>query len=121
MTAELVAQLRELADRAGTIDWYERSARQALRSAADTLAENATEIESLSRAFNDLNDGCVELEKELAAATAEAKRLREAITGLLSNVKMHQDGSCPGITPADCLDAIYEACNIARAALEAKP
>lgn len=42
---------------------------------------------------------------------------REALVGLLANIKMHHDGECPGITPADCLDAIYEAAEVARHAL----
>lgn len=48
-----------------------------------------------------------------------SKMLRESLAGLLENIKMHHDGACPGIAPADCLDAIYEAAEVARAVLVA--
>jgi hypothetical protein len=55
---------------------------------------------------------------EMDRLRAENKRLRDGLTGLISNIKTHHDRECPGLVPADCLDAIYESANIARLALE---
>lgn len=53
----------------------------------------------------------------LARVRGERGLAIEALEGLLSNIKMHHDEECPGITPRDCLDAIYEAAEVARHAL----
>jgi hypothetical protein len=51
----------------------------------------------------------------------ELERLREGLGGLLDSIRAHQRHECPGITPKDCLDAIYEAAEIARHALDPSP
>lgn len=44
-------------------------------------------------------------------------QLREALVGLIENVRAHRYGRCPGLVAADCLEAIYEATEIAAAVL----
>ncbi len=54
----------------------------------------------------------------LAVVCAQRDELEKALRGLVENIQLHRSGECPGITPTDCLDAIYESQAIARAALE---
>jgi hypothetical protein len=71
----------------------------------ETVAEVDTyaEAERRLKAVPKRADGRIWVDPE------DAEEIREALVGLISNIRAHRLGECPGIVAADCLDAIYEA------------
>lgn len=100
-------------DAAAGVVRSEAAKRGANGPAGRVLAEVAKQLEGLAENYPGRAPRV-----DYVTVERRAKLIETALRGLLSNIQDHHDKACPGITPADCLDAIYEAAGVAQHVLD---